>query len=237
MKPLSLLFDFGGTLDTDGRHWSVMFRTGYCLNDIRLGDEEFARAYVEAERLCCDGRIHHSDGLFATLLHQTKAQSELLSKGRTEAEKARLRDAAVKVARWSLREVGEAIHAVRPLLVALHDRYRLGLISNFYGNLAAVCDELGILPMFDCVIDSDCVGCRKPGNRIFRVAMEALGDEPHDVAMIGDSYENDIIPARQIGCRTIWLEGEGWKKPGSRADADFIIHSVLELPAVLETMK
>jgi HAD superfamily hydrolase (TIGR01549 family) len=237
MKPQGLLFDFGGTLDTDGRHWSIMFQRGFCKYGITLAADEFARAYSEAERDCASGRIHHGDGMFATLLHQTRAQANRLAEGASPDRSDRLHESAVHVARWCLREVGETIRAVRPMLVELHDTYRMGLVSNFYGNLAAVCDELGILQLFDCIVDSDCVGCRKPGNEIFRIALEAMDRAPHDVVMIGDSYSRDIVPAKRIGCRTVWLKGETWETIAAPDDAEYCIRSVLDLPDLLRNMK
>jgi HAD superfamily hydrolase (TIGR01549 family) len=237
MRPKALLFDFGGTLDTNGLHWSPMLRRGFCIFGVTLTDEEFARAYIEAEKECVSGRIHHSDGLFTTLLHQSRALAMHLSKNRPADQGQQLSDHAMQVALWSMREVSETISRIMPLLVSLHDAYRLGVVSNFYGNLATVCDELGILPYFDCLIDSECVECRKPDIKIFSIALEALGEEPRDVVMIGDSYANDIVPSKHIGCRTIWLEGISWEKIEVHSCADHIVHSLLEVPPVLETMK
>lgn len=30
--------------------------------------------------------------------------------------------------------------------------------------------------------------------------------------MIGDSYTKDIIPAKTVGCKAVWLKGEGWNE-------------------------
>ena len=63
---------------------------------------------------------------------------------------------------------------------------------------------------------------RKPDPRIFQLGVEALGLEPTEVAVIGDSYSKDIIPAKSIGCKTVWFKGIGWtdeQPDGSAADA------------------
>ncbi|HLP17562.1 MAG TPA: HAD family hydrolase [Bacteroidota bacterium] len=236
MIPRALLFDFGGTIDTNGRHWSMMFRRGYHLCGVSATDEEFSRAFGEAEADCCDGRIRFTDGLFATLLHQTRAQAYRLAEGKEDREAQRIYEMAVQVARWSLREVGETLASVRPMLIDLHDKFKLGLVSNFYGNLTSVCDELGLLPLFETVIDSGCVGVRKPDSGIYRLALEAMNEEPRRTAMIGDSYARDIVPAKRVGCRTIWLHGETWEHPTSPDDADFIIGSILSVPDILREM-
>ena len=78
------------------------------------------------------------------------------------------------------------------------------------------------------------VGVRKPDPRIFQLGVEALGLAPHEVAVIGDSYSKDIIPAKSIGCHTVWFKGIGWtdEQPDSSA-ADAIIHSFNALVDVL----
>ena len=35
--------------------------------------------------------------------------------------------------------------------------------------------------------------------------ISALGMTPEEVTVVGDSLENDILPARQLGCRAVWL--------------------------------
>ncbi len=39
----------------------------------------------------------------------------------------------------------------RPALEALSEHYRLGVVSNFYGNLEAVCQSSGLAPLFAVV--------------------------------------------------------------------------------------
>lgn len=84
------------------------------------------------------------------------------------------------------------------------------LVSNFYGNINTVLAEFGLDGLFEEVIESAAVGIRKPDPRIFRLGTEALGLEPEDVMVVGDSFTNDIVPAAEAGCRTAWLKGEGW---------------------------
>ena len=79
------------------------------------------------------------------------------------------------------------------------------LVSNFYGNLSVVLHEFGFDGCFQQVIESAVVGIRKPDPQIFQLGIEALGMSPEEVTVVGDSLENDILPARQLGCFAIWL--------------------------------
>ena len=50
------------------------------------------------------------------------------------------------------------------------------------------------------------------------------------VVVIGDSYPKDIVPAKKLGCRTVWIMGEGWTDYiGADASADYTIHSLGQL--------
>ncbi|MEP7352248.1 MAG: HAD family hydrolase, partial [Acidobacteriota bacterium] len=48
-------------------------------------------------------------------------------------------------------------------------------------------------------------GVMKPDPEFFRQALRALGVLPENVVMIGDTYKNDILPAIELGMRTIWV--------------------------------
>ena len=54
---------------------------------------------------------------------------------------------------------------------------------------------------------------------IYQLALEPFGGlaAAPTVTVVGDSLKNDILPATELGCRTIWLRGEPW----NYADADF----------------
>ena len=67
-----------------------------------------------------------------------------------------------------------ACATARRVLARLSRRHRLGVVSNFYGNLGAVCADAGLTALFDVIADSTAVGWTKPDPRIFRHALDAL---------------------------------------------------------------
>ena len=84
------------------------------------------------------------------------------------------------------------------------------LVSNFYGNMPTVLGEFGLDGLFVSVVESAVVGIRKPDPRIFALGVDALQLPARDVTVVGDSYYKDILPARSLGCRTVWIKGLGW---------------------------
>ena len=82
------------------------------------------------------------------------------------------------------------------------------LDTCYYGNMHTVLEEFGLSHLFKDVIESAVAGVRKPDPQIFRLGVEALGLEPAETVMIGDSPDKDILPAQSIGCQTILLQGK-----------------------------
>lgn len=92
-----------------------------------------------------------------------------------------------------------------PLLDRLARRYRLGVVSNFTGNLVPCLQELGLAKFFDVMSDSALLGWTKPDARIFGHTLAALGASPQGAWMVGDNFEADIRAAAGLGMRTCWL--------------------------------
>ena len=116
----------------------------------------------------------------------------------------------------------------REVLQQLHQP--MVLVSNFYGNMPTVLREFELDQLFIQVIESAMVGVRKPDPRIFMLGVEALGLLPEQVVVVGDSIEKDILPARQVGCRTVWLRGEQWTNaPVDESLPDLIVKDLKEL--------
>ncbi|HWR24762.1 MAG TPA: HAD family hydrolase [Methanosarcina sp.] len=74
---------------------------------------------------------------------------------------------------------------------------------------------LGIYDYFDFVIFSSDAGYKKPDLRLFMTALKRMGLElePKCVMSIGDSYENEIMPAKKLGIRSMHIE-DAWKHFG-----------------------
>lgn len=102
------------------------------------------------------------------------------------------------------------MEAARPTLDYLRERYPMVLVTNFYGNIEAVLADLGLTEYFPRIIESAVVGVRKPDPRIFGLGVEALGLEPEQVLVVGDSLSKDILPAESLGCKTAWIKGRPW---------------------------
>jgi len=120
----------------------------------------------------------------------------------------------------------------------LKARYRLGIVSNFYGNLEAVCRSAAIAPLFGVMVDSQCVGAEKPDPAIFRVALETLRATPETTVFVGDSLRRDREGARRMGMRFIWIAPQNVQTAETRASAEPPIHAtVTRLPELMKILR
>jgi len=119
-------------------------------------------------------------------------------------------------------------------LRALQDAgYRLGVVSNADGRVEALLGDLGLARFFELVVDSELVGVSKPDPRIFRIALEQMGVEPHRTLYVGDLYPVDVVGARGVGMDAVLLDP--FDALGHRSDVDRI-PSVSRLPEYLHSL-
>lgn len=219
-----VVFDYGGTLDTNGTHWFHIFHQIYAQHLPHITEEQLREAYVYAERYLATHRVIEPADDFLTMLQKKVAiQQASLSLGEGWGE-------AIATACDTL--VRKNMEQTRQVLDTLAARYPMVLVSNFYGNIHAVLRAYGLDSYFKAVIESAVVGIRKPDPQIFALGIEALGLLPDEVVVVGDSYSKDIAPAHSLGCHTVWLKGKGWDAAEEAADtscADTVIHGLDEI--------
>ena len=217
----ALIFDYGGTLDTGGRHWGRVLWQVWQQAKVPVSESAFRDAYVQAERMLAVQPLIHPDTTFRQTL-DTKLHLELRQVG--------CDDYRPQVLEIVYQQTMQHTAHSRAVLQQLARRCPLVLVSNFYGNLHTVLHEFGFDGLFAHVVESAVVGVRKPDARIFQLGAEALGLQPAEVTVVGDSLAKDIIPARQAGCRTVWLCGQQWTdEPVDASVADHVITDLKEL--------
>lgn len=206
------IFDYGGTLDTCGNHWGKVLWHAYERQQVPVSEEQFREAYVYAERTLGRNPIILPTYTFKKLLDvKLRLEMEyLFMKGYWTADKNIYTKVELDMLNDLYEQVQTTVAHSREVLMRLHERFPMVLVSNFYGNIPVVLQEFQLDELFQKVVESAVVGIRKPDPRIFQVGVEALGLAPEEVVVVGDSMTKDIIPAKQIGCQTVWFKGEGW---------------------------
>ena len=220
----ALLFDFGGTLDSDGVAWKERFHRLFEAEGVAISHERFDPVFYAADDALV-GTVPETLSLPETIQRIAGAVTAALRPG----------DAALgaRVAARFLADSRVCFETNAPLLERLGRRYRLGIVSNFYGNLSTVCDNAQVRRYFGVIVDSARVGLLKPDPRIFRAAAETLGVEPGRTVMIGDSLARDMAGARAAGMAHIWLAPDPARQGRPCCPGDRVIGSLRDLEELL----
>ena len=109
---------------------------------------------------------------------------------------------------WFCAGAAENIAKNRQWLETLHGTYQLAVISNNFGNTRGWCDEYGLSPLLEVIIDSTVLGIAKPDARIFEAALSELSVAPNQAIYVGDSYSADMVGGKNAGMWTAWLVGD-----------------------------
>ena len=211
-----IIFDYGGTIDTDGQHWADIIWNAYKTIGVNVDYDHYRMAYVHGERsLARFPLIKMEDNFLNLLIKKINLQTAFLVDAHLWAEMERREDErkelSNQIAKLCYDFVLQNLTVSRPVIEKLARQFPLVLVSNFYGNINTILEDFN-LNLFQNVIESAVVGVRKPNPKIFQLGVEALRLKPNEVVVVGDSYDKDIKPAYSIGCKTVWIKGSQWDK-------------------------
>jgi putative hydrolase of the HAD superfamily len=92
------------------------------------------------------------------------------------------------------------------VLTDLKARFPLGLITNGPADIQRQeIETLGIGHFFDHFFIEGELGEGKPNASVFQRAAEAMGCEPPQLLMVGNSFAHDVTPALAAGWHAIWI--------------------------------
>jgi HAD superfamily hydrolase (TIGR01549 family) len=238
MKPIeTVLFDFGGTLDANGIAWKERFYALYRAEGLQMSPDAFQPVFFAADSLLVGNLCPRTD--LAGTVHALVANIEIELADRSQTGNAAAGNGRSKrVASRFLSGAAAAFARNRPVLEELRQRCRLGVVSNFYGNLEAVCRGARLASLFSALVDSHCVGAEKPDPKIFQAALQTLGAQAETTLLVGDSLRRDGEGARRMGMRFIWMAPHC--VPGAEHGASTelpIEHSVTELHEMMRILQ
>ena len=138
--------------------------------------------------------------------------------------------------RWALSMVDDFVVAdpdARPTIEALEEAgVRLSVLSNGWNPLQI--SKARRAGYNGNVIASGDIGVQKPNPKAFAALVSDLGLPPERCFFVGDTPESDIEGALAFGLRAVWLDHEGKKYPHGAPQPTHVIHSLRELPALVE---
>jgi phosphoglycolate phosphatase-like HAD superfamily hydrolase len=117
--------------------------------------------------------------------------------------------------------------ALRPFMLDLKRRYRLGLATNRSATVPAVLHHLGIADLFDAVASARDKVAPKPAPDILRLCIERANSNAASTVYVGDA-EIDRIAADAAGVRFIGI--------GHRVEHHHRVPVLGELPRLLDQL-
>lgn len=113
---------------------------------------------------------------------------------------------------------------VRPSLERLHGAgMKLAVATNYGPLIRDRLNELGVGRLIDFWGIASEIGVRKPEPAFFARLLEGLGAAADETVMVGDRLDNDIVPAKRFGIKTVRLlhglhKGQRERTPQDRPD-------------------
>ena len=204
----------------------LFFDVGYTLVDESAVWEQRCKTQAETEEAKKLGLTA------ADIYHEVeKASIAGLPQYRTVIDKFRFKETA----RYQ-HELETLYEDAPTVLKTLAGKNELGVIANQSDGLEKRLEEFGIRQYFTYVVSSWDVQMMKPDVRIFEHALKLAKCRPEEAYMIGDRIDNDVIPAKSIGMKTIWVKQGlgGLQEALAKENApDFTVESLSELLEIL----
>lgn len=111
---------------------------------------------------------------------------------------------------------------------------KLGVVTSGPEYQRLKLELTGLSKYFDVVVTRDDVGTIKPDPKIFLYALEALGAEPPEALMVGDSLWQDVYGGKNVGMRSVWIARDGGTDYHL---ADFRVRTLHELRKIVEVVE
>ena len=121
-------------------------------------------------------------------------------------------------------------------LARLHERFKLGVITNCDDDLFAASEEkLGL--KFDWLVTAQQARRYKPNPRGFELMFERVGLPPTRVLHVAQSLFHDHVPAKRLGLSTVWVDrragrGGSGATPAATATPDLAVPDMATLASL-----
>ncbi len=214
----AILFDFGGTLDGDGVDWFTRFFAGIRQYDTDTANPQLVEYAKQASADITALPDVHSWSMHTTATRLCRRIHELAQ------------DHSDTVLAWNpddiadefMTQASRSLQRSREVLASLRQHFRLGVVSNNWGNAQGWCDQFALSEYLDCVIDSAVVGAAKPAPEIFEAALAILELPPDVCVYVGDRYDSDVLGARNAGLTSVWVRPAQGTAGNGPADSSLI---------------
>jgi FMN phosphatase YigB (HAD superfamily) len=97
----------------------------------------------------------------------------------------------------------EVNKSIWPVIDKIHQKCRIGLLTNMYPHMFEAIKKRGLLPnvTWDVIIDSSVVGIQKPDTQIFKIGEQRAGVKGKEILFV-ENTPNHVHAAKVFGWQT-----------------------------------
>ncbi|MDT0552594.1 YjjG family noncanonical pyrimidine nucleotidase [Urechidicola vernalis] len=201
MKPTHIFFDLDHTLWDFDKNSALTFKKIFELNRIPVNVEKFLNYYQNINLKYW--RLYRVDKVTKEQLRygRLKDTFEILKIDFSDDVISKLSEDYITY----LSTFNHLFHGTHELLTYLKTKYTLHIITNGFIEVQnKKLENSGIRKYFDQIITSEQVGVKKPNSKVFKYALQKAGAINTESFMIGDSWEADIMGAKNYGLNVIY---------------------------------
>jgi len=116
---------------------------------------------------------------------------------------------------------------------------KIGIVANQPATSVNSLKSDHLFELIDFLGISAIVGIEKPDIKIFELAIKELAVDPTKAIHIGNRIDTDVMPAKKLGMKTVWVR-RGEANPDPSADdlkqADITVNDLSNLPALIAAL-
>jgi putative hydrolase of the HAD superfamily len=194
----NLFFDLDDTLWAFSENAREAFHEAYDLYHFEQYFDSFEHYYNLYQKRNAELWVEYGNGkVTKEELNRQRFLHPLVSVGLNDAKLAHAYSATILSI---IPTKSRLMPGAKEMLDAVASRYNLYILSNGFRELQLrKMQSSGIDQYFKKIILSEDIGVMKPWPQIFYYALSATQSQLNESLMLGDSWENDIIGARNTG--------------------------------------
>jgi putative hydrolase of the HAD superfamily len=116
---------------------------------------------------------------------------------------------------------------------------KIGIVANQPATSVNSLKSDHLFELIDFLGISAIVGIEKPDIKIFELAIKELAVDPTKAIHIGNRIDTDVMPAKKLGMKTVWVRrGEANPDPSAEdlKQADITVNDLSNLPALIAAL-
>lgn len=195
-----VFFDLDHTLWDFEKNSALTYTKIFDLHDLTIDVDAFLSYYIPINHDCW--KLYREDKIGKENLRYVRLQATFEKLGMSVSDELinLLADEYIKY----LSTFSNLFDGTLDILNYLKPKYKLHIITNGFQEVQNFKLKNSMIDhFFECVVDSEMVGVKKPNPLIFEYSLTKAKAIPKKSIMIGDSYEADILGAQKLGMHTI----------------------------------